>query len=75
MHHLGYVPPPTIYQEFKRAHVARWAQGKPWAITSEQIDEWIAQSGSAHQLAEHLAVLKEDEELQRLTALEGDQAP
>jgi hypothetical protein len=73
--HLGYVPPPGVYQEFKRVHVARWEQGRPWAITSQQIDAWIAESGSTHQLAKHLAVLKEDEELRRLTALEGDQAP
>jgi hypothetical protein len=61
--HLGYVPPPTVYQEFKRYFVARWEQGRPWQITSSQIAEWLDQSGSHETLRQHLAWLKEDEEL------------
>src|SRR4051812_6776125 len=34
--HLGAVPSPTIYQRFKAVHVARWEQGRPWQLTSEE---------------------------------------
>jgi hypothetical protein len=63
--HLGYVPPPAVYQEFKRHFVARWEQGRPWQLTSSQIDEWIVQSGSQEKLYQHLAWMQEEEELRR----------
>ena len=63
--HLGSEPPPSVYQEFKRAFVARWEQGKPWSITGEQIDEWIVQSGAQEKLDEHRQWLAEEEQLRR----------
>jgi hypothetical protein len=69
--HLGYVPPPSIYQQFKRKFVACWEQGRPWQISSEQIEEWIVSSGSQSQLDHHLAWIREEAELRRLSVIES----
>jgi hypothetical protein len=71
--HLGYVPPLSVYQDFKRQFVARWEQGRPWRITSEQIEEWIVSSGCQAQLDEHLAWMREEDELSRLSEMEKDE--
>src|SRR4051794_28048848 len=43
--HLGYIPHPAIYQQFKWQHVARWEQGKPWQITAAEIQLFLSQPG------------------------------
>jgi hypothetical protein len=40
--HLGYLPSPAVYQVFKWEYVARWRQGQAWAITSTEIDRFLA---------------------------------
>lgn len=42
--HLGYIPPPAVYQEFKRHYVARWEQGRPWRLSSNAIEAFLEQA-------------------------------
>jgi hypothetical protein len=37
---LGRIPPPYLYQNFKRDHIAIW--GDEWSITEEEIRTWLA---------------------------------
>jgi hypothetical protein len=70
--HLGYEPPPGLYQDFKWEHVARWEQSKPWSITEGEINGWLDQGDRRQQLEEHLAWEQEKEELRRLSELERE---
>lgn len=63
--YLGYVPPPAVYQEFKRQYVARWEQGKPWQLSSAAIEAWLAQSDHKERLNQHVAWLREEMELRQ----------
>jgi hypothetical protein len=54
--HLGFIPEPAIYQAFKRQHVARWDQGKPWQITTEEIETFLTEP----EIQERLQVQWED---------------
>jgi hypothetical protein len=40
--HLGNVPSPAIYQEFKRQYVAKWPEGRPWSVDSDEIDRFLS---------------------------------
>lgn len=70
--HLGYVPPPAVYQEFKRHYVARWEQGRPWQLSSVEIEDWLAQSKHQEQLDQHLAWVREEMELRQLDQRGGE---
>jgi hypothetical protein len=59
--HLGFVPHPAIYQAFKRQYVAHWEEGKPWSITSEQVETFLAQP----KMQELLEAQQQDEALRR----------
>ncbi len=58
--HLGTSDPhPALYQRFKAAFVARFEQGKPWQITSEEIGAFLAKP-------EMQALLEDQRELDEL---------
>ena len=60
--HLGTSDPhPAIYQRFKAAFVSCFEQGKPWQITSEEIETFLAQPKIQ-------ALLEEQRELDQLRA-------
>ena len=39
--HLGFIPSPSIYQEFKRQVVANWVYGGAWVLSSEEIERYL----------------------------------
>jgi len=39
--HLGFIPSPTIYQEFKRQVVANWVHGRSWVLSSDEIERYL----------------------------------
>lgn len=61
--HLGYVPSPGIYQQFKFHFVASWAQGHPWTLTSEEISLYLSSPKIQEQL-------QEDQELRQWEQLQ-----
>jgi hypothetical protein len=38
---LGSQPAPWLYQAFKSDYVARWPQDGNWALTAEEIRQWL----------------------------------
>lgn len=41
--HLGYEPPPKMYQDFKFAVVANWPQDGDWTLSEDAISAWLGE--------------------------------
>ncbi len=53
--------------------MARWDQGSAWHLAEADIEAWLDSGDRRQVLAQHLADIREDEELRRMTAeMEGD---